>query len=227
MPNANDPLGPPIPTKLPLSVQQQLDDLVGHTRIDRSKLIRAAVTLLLEEVKRRGNADWVVDEIEGPKTPFPFAKGPENPKKTPPKQKRTSLRDILEVSLPLGDAPAGIPSPGQFRPDSWEESVSVRAKDFPMAAYALRIHGNSMTGRGIYDRDILIFALPERREPKTGDVVVAVIDGEVTVKTLIKRNGKATLRAENPAYPDPVVTKNSAVQGVMLGALKAPRSKQK
>lgn len=128
---------------------------------------------------------------------------------------RTIYRDIF-----LGDAPAGTPCIGEFRPSSWEETIKVDVQKFPHASFALRVRGDSMGGRKIKDGDILIFALPDQQEPEAGDVVAACIDGDVTIKTLVKRNGKTTLKAENPAYPDPVVTQNSAVQGVMVGKLK-------
>ena len=121
--------------------------------------------------------------------------------------------------MPLGDGPAGLPCPGEFRPESWEETVQVNVKKYPRAAFALRVHGESMIGVGIKNGDILLFAVPDADENLVGKVVAAHIDGEVTIKTLVKRNGKTTLRAENPAYPNLKVTKNSAVQGVMLGKL--------
>ncbi len=95
--------------------------------------------------------------------------------------------------------------------------MRVNVTEFPQAAFALRVRGDSMTGRKIKNGEILIFALPDKREPVAGDVVAACIDGEVTIKTLVKTNGKSTLKSENPAYPAPHVTKNSAIQGVMLG----------
>ena len=126
----------------------------------------------------------------------------------------TIFRDIY-----LGDAPAGVPCVGEFRPESWEERQRVNVTKYPHAAFCLRVRGHSMTGRKIKDGDILIFALPDQHEPAAGDVVAACIDGEVTIKTLVKTNGKTTLKAENSAYPDPIITKNSAVQGVMIGKL--------
>ena len=49
---------------------------------------------------------------------------------------------------------------------------------------------------------------------------MALIDGETTLKTVISRNGRWKLRSENPARKDPVLTEQSAIQGVMLGKLK-------
>ena len=131
----------------------------------------------------------------------------------------SSARRTIYRDLYLGDAPAGMPCPGAFRPESWEETVRVETNRFPQAAFALRVRGESMIGIGINDGDILIFASSEQMEPQAGNVVAAHIDGEVTIKTLVKTNGQTTLRAENPKYPNPLVTKSSAVQGVMIGKL--------
>lgn len=139
------------------------------------------------------------------------------PKRKPPAKKkvasapRTIFRDIA-----LGDAPAGLPCVGEFRPEAWGETHRIKVAEYPLAAFALRVLGHSMTGRGISDGDILVFAVPDDHEPIAGDVVAVCIDGEVTIKTLVRRNGKTTLKAENPDYPDPVFTENSAIQGVRL-----------
>ena len=75
-----------------------------------------------------------------------------------------------------------------------------------------------MTGVGIQSGDILVFAVPAAGEDLSGRVVAAHIEGgEVTIKTFVRRNGKTTLRAENPTHRNPIVTKNSAVQGVLVG----------
>ena len=208
-------LSPAIPTRYNVDVLAILTEIAEHAGLERSTVMRRAARVLIDEVKRRGGTDWLKDEQ--PKKGLSFLEGP---RKLPEKRKvasriaATVYRDIF-----LGDAPAGTPCVGEFRPESWEEKVKVDARKFPHAAFALRVRGESMIGKKIKDGDILIFALPETREPAADDVVCAHIDDEVTIKTLVKRNGKTTLRSENPAYPNPTVTKNSAVQGVMIGKL--------
>ena len=71
--------------------------------------------------------------------------------------------------------------------------------------FALRVRGESMTGVGIFPGDLVIV----RREfsPRSGDIVVALVGDEATVKTFRRRGGKVILEAENPAFealvPDP------------------------
>ena len=66
------------------------------------------------------------------------------------------------------------------------------------ATFFLRVKGDSMTGAGIHDGDIIV--VDRSLAPIDRAVVVAVVDGELTVKRLRLRNGNAELHAENPKY---------------------------
>jgi DNA polymerase V len=66
------------------------------------------------------------------------------------------------------------------------------------ATFFLRVKGDSMVNAGIHDGDIIV--VDRSVEPVDRAVVVAVIDGELTIKRLIKRNGVIELHAENPRY---------------------------
>jgi DNA polymerase V len=57
-----------------------------------------------------------------------------------------------------------------------------------------------MVGAGINDNDILV--VDRALEPGSGSIVIAVVNGELTVKRLIKTKSAWRLAAENPAYPD-------------------------
>ncbi|MBZ0253898.1 MAG: hypothetical protein K8I02_11220, partial [Candidatus Methylomirabilis sp.] len=63
----------------------------------------------------------------------------------------------------------------------------------------VRVSGDSMIGAGIHDGDLLI--VDRSIEPADGKVVIAVLDGELTVKRLRLRGGKARLVPENDRYP--------------------------
>ncbi len=95
--------------------------------------------------------------------------------------------------------PAGFPSPAddyvQDRVDLNEHLILHRE-----ASFILRVSGWSMVGSGIFDGDEII--VDRAIEPQDGHVVVAVIDGELTVKRLKKTSGRIRLAAENPEYPD-------------------------
>jgi repressor LexA len=75
-------------------------------------------------------------------------------------------------------------------------TVGVRTRDGEL--FALRVHGESMTGLGILDGDIVI--VRRGASVREGDIVVARIDGEATVKSFFRTRGKIELRPANPAF---------------------------
>lgn len=94
---------------------------------------------------------------------------------------------------------AGFPSPAQ---DYFDGRIDLNAhliKDIT-STFVVRVTGDSMEGAGISDGDELI--VNRALEPKDGSVVVAVLDGELTVKRLRITAAGVVLQAENPKYPD-------------------------
>ncbi|MBT2248817.1 translesion error-prone DNA polymerase V autoproteolytic subunit [Arthrobacter sp. BHU FT2] len=94
---------------------------------------------------------------------------------------------------------AGFPSPAQ---DYFDGRIDLNAhliKDIT-STFVVRVTGDSMEGAGISDGDELI--VNRALEPKDGSVVIAVLDGELTVKRLRITSGGVFLQAENPRYPD-------------------------
>jgi repressor LexA len=68
--------------------------------------------------------------------------------------------------------------------------------------FALRVRGESMTGIGILPGDVVVVRAQPTAE--AGDVVVALVGDEATVKTLRKQRGKIVLQPENPTF-EPIV----------------------
>ncbi|MBI4229993.1 MAG: repressor LexA [Planctomycetes bacterium] len=64
--------------------------------------------------------------------------------------------------------------------------------------FTLRVQGDSMTGVGIHDGDLIVVRKQDTAEP--GQIVAALVDGEATVKRLAQRGKRLWLRPENPAY---------------------------
>ncbi|KUM39314.1 MAG: translesion error-prone DNA polymerase V autoproteolytic subunit [Arthrobacter sp.] len=109
---------------------------------------------------------------------------------------------LLSVLVSPVAVAAGYPSPAQ---DYFEGRLDLNAhliKDVT-STYVVRVSGESMAGAGISDGDELI--VNRALEPVDGSVVVAVLDGELTVKRLRITPTGVVLQAENPAYPDIVV----------------------
>ncbi len=113
---------------------------------------------------------------------------------------------------------AGYPSPAQ---DYFDGRINLNEhliKDIT-STYIIRVSGHSMEGAGISDGDELI--VNRALEPTDGSVVVAVLDGELTVKRLRITPTGVVLQAENPDYPDIRVPDASSlvVWGVATTAL--------
>ena len=120
------------------------------------------------------------------------------------------------MPIPLfGQIPAGAPQ--QFnatRPESWlnldEPTLGFKPKD---GSYALVVRGDSMKDAGILTGDTVV--IEPTPTPNAGQIVVALIDGESTLKRLVRVKGKWFLKAENPAYPELIPRSELVIQGVV------------
>ena len=124
------------------------------------------------------------------------------------------------VNIPLfGSIPAGFAQEREQEPEGCV-SVDVESIGFKptRTTFALRVTGESMIGRHIAQGDIVI--LEHGPEPREGQVVAALVDGETTLKTFFRRNGKPYLRAENRRYPDLIPAHELVIQGVFKGLIR-------
>lgn len=106
------------------------------------------------------------------------------------------------VTRPLYQSrvPAGFPSPADdYVEASLDLSEHLVKKE--EATFFVRVSGNSMIGVGIHDDDILV--VDRSVEPQDGSVVVAALDGELTVKRYRVRSGRPYLMPEAEKY-DPI-----------------------
>ena len=110
-------------------------------------------------------------------------------------------RSAVRIQV-LGRVPAGGPR------EAIEEVEGELLLDPDLAGegevFSLRVKGDSMTGAHICDGDHVVVRSQARAEE--GEIVVAVIDGEATVKRFRRWKGKVRLEAANPAYPPIVVS---------------------
>ena len=93
---------------------------------------------------------------------------------------------------------AGFPSPADDYIEARLNLNELLVKH-PAATFFLRVSGDSMIGAGIHDGDILI--VDKSLSPAIGKIVIAAIDGQLTVKRLAQEGKQLYLAAENPAYP--------------------------
>lgn len=127
---------------------------------------------------------------------------------------RGEIRDVpVYGQIAAGMAQDAEPeSEGTVALDVAALGISRNAKTF-----GLRVRGDSMIDAHICDGDTVIL---EVREPRDGDIVAALIDGETTLKRYVVEKKKVFLRAENEDYPDLIPAQELVIQGVLVALLR-------
>lgn len=123
-----------------------------------------------------------------------------------------------EVNIPLiGRVAAGFPIYAQ---ENIERYVSIpRALVKSEGRYfALKVRGDSMVNAGIYEDDLVVVNSTNVANNK--EIVVALINDEVTVKRLMFRQGQPYLKAENPSYDDIHPQGEWSIQGKVVGLIR-------
>lgn len=114
---------------------------------------------------------------------------------------------------------AGFPSPAD---DFAVERLDLTTilVTHPQATFLVRVRGDSMREAGIFDGDLLV--VDRAIKPSHSDVVLAVVDGEFTCKTLWLRQGRMKLVAANPTFPEIVPKDGQSVEiwGVVTASIK-------
>ena len=110
-----------------------------------------------------------------------------------------SIYKKLKIPLLSDSVSAGFPSPAD---DYTEESIDLNEYLIanPFSTFFLRVKGDSMIDSGIKDKDLII--VDKSLTAKPGNIVIAMIDGEFTIKRLSRNNNEVYLKSENRNYPD-------------------------
>ena len=129
------------------------------------------------------------------------------------------LPGMAQLALPLvGRVAAGSPILAQEHVD---QTYHIEPGLFPQRPdYLLRVRGMSMQGAGIMDGDLL--AVQSTREARNGQIVVARLGDDVTVKRFHRHKGQIELHAENPDYPTIVVQPGEPfeIEGLAVGLIR-------
>ncbi len=136
-----------------------------------------------------------------------------------PNAPKTRFRPRV-LSIPIfGSIPAGYPQE-TAQEDEGCVLIDVDTLGIKPTArtFGLKVRGDSMIGKSIIDGDIAI--VEHGVQPRPGDVVAALIDGQVTLKTFLMQRGKPYLRAENPRYPNLIPQEELQIQGVMVALVR-------
>ena len=118
-------------------------------------------------------------------------------------------RTTLAAPLYLSPVAAGFPSPADDFVDRRLDLNEFLAPH-PSATFFVRARGESMFGAGIHDGDILV--VDRSLDPAPGKVVVAALDGELTVKRIRVQGGRLLLAPENPAFRAVEVSEEAGFQ---------------
>src|SRR5437867_5995843 len=119
------------------------------------------------------------------------------------------------VSVPIvGNVAAGSPILAE---QNIEDHILLSSDLAKVGYFLLRVRGDSMVNAGILNDD-LVLVRPQHEAPN-GSIVVALVDGDATVKRIERANGHVKLIAENPAY-EPIVTSNVSLVGQVRGVIR-------
>ncbi|MBX7231176.1 MAG: translesion error-prone DNA polymerase V autoproteolytic subunit [Bdellovibrionales bacterium] len=126
-----------------------------------------------------------------------------------PENKKYKSKPFQNVQVPfyLTAVSCGFPSPAE---DSLESPLDLNEHliSKPAATFFVRAKGESMIGAGIFDGDLLI--IDRSRTPQSGNVVLAILDGEFTLKRFKKIKETVLLCPENEKFPPIKVNGNAS-----------------
>jgi DNA polymerase V len=126
-----------------------------------------------------------------------------------------------ELPLYLSPVPAGFPSPAD---DYLEDKLDLNQYlvQKPAATFYLKVIGDSMNGAGILSGDVLVVDRSIDPQLFNGQIVVAAINGELTVKRLKVRQKRTYLIAENECYQPIEITEAMDVEvwGMVIGVVR-------
>ena len=131
---------------------------------------------------------------------------------------KNKLQSKGGLSLPvLGFIPAGGPVVTEEHIDRWmnvgDDFVAGKGEYF-----ILTVTGNSMIDAGIFEGDLVV--VDAKKEPRNGDIVVALVDNGNTLKRLVKERGNLYLKAENAEYEDIHPANELVIQGVVKALMR-------
>jgi len=119
---------------------------------------------------------------------------------------------------------AGFPNAAENAPEIPLDLNTLLIKH-PASTFYMRVDGDSMRDMGIHSGDLII--IDKSLETRSGDVVVAYIDGEFTLKQFIKLDNRGILKPANPDYPEIEVGEGNDFQiwGTVTHTIHAHRGK--
>ncbi|PMQ02152.1 MAG: repressor LexA [Dictyoglomus sp. NZ13-RE01] len=127
------------------------------------------------------------------------------------------LKNLSHPIKVLGTIEAGFPSPAE---EILLDTISLDEflVENPQATFLLKVTGDSMKDAGILPGDLVL--VQRGLLPRNGDIVIAKVDGEWTMKYFMKEQNKIVLLPANPKY-DPIIPKNELeITGVVIAVIR-------
>ena len=167
----------------------------------------SAVRYQLDELEGKG---WVLRHSKRPRALE--VRGSDGHFPVRPVLPRTGYLRLPELGL----VPAGKPKEALLvYEDGWDLPVELVGNG---ELFLLRVHGDSMVDAAIVDGDWV--AVRKQQDAENGEIVVAMIDGDVTVKSLRRTaDGRVSLVAQNPAYPA-IPAERAKIRGKVVAVLR-------
>jgi repressor LexA len=127
---------------------------------------------------------------------------------------------VLRAEFPpmpiLGRVPAGGPLLAE---ENIEGTLDLSEEFAGQKVFALKVHGDSMIEAGICEGDLVVVRAQNHAE--AGEIIVAQVDGESTVKRLARRNGKLWLQPANRRHEPIAVEGDTKVLGKVIGVIRS------
>jgi len=131
---------------------------------------------------------------------------------------KSNNRNFSKIKLYATSVCAGFPSPAEDHMDVGLDINEYLVKH-PSSTFYIYVKGDSMINAGIFDGDLMV--IDRSLEVKSNSIIVAVINGEFTVKKIIKKNNKTYLIPDNKKYSPILLDSNMDFQiwGVVTHAI--------
>ncbi|MCL2403302.1 MAG: transcriptional repressor LexA [Coriobacteriia bacterium] len=124
------------------------------------------------------------------------------------------MEEVVPVPL-VGAVAAGTPI---LADENREDTIPLPASMVKGESFMLRVKGDSMIQAGIFDGDLVIVRVQNTAE--NGDIVVALLEDEATVKTFYKENDAVRLQPENDAL-EPIITRDLTIAGKVIALIRS------
>ncbi|MCL2438111.1 MAG: transcriptional repressor LexA [Coriobacteriia bacterium] len=124
------------------------------------------------------------------------------------------MEEVVPVPL-VGAVAAGIPITAD---ENREDTIPLPASMVKGESFMLRVKGDSMINAGIFDGDLVIVRVQNTAE--NGDIVVAMIEDEATVKTFYREAEGIRLQPENDAL-EPIITRDVTIAGKVIALMRS------